>query len=312
MDQDNSKGQDKRNWRERLGIGAQGGKDLPKISDDFRKEAKEVPAPSGRPVATARPAPRPAAPCSRKARTDGTARQSKSYFPVAAPVSPDKLAERLRSQREASTRLAEQRVQVAKQRAEAQFTPAAPICKSCACRSTPATSPSCKAKIHICGRERRTARVASTSTRTPCCTRSATYATSNATCASAIGRHAGPMPFTQRHRCTGTSATCTTLSAANAAATVISPITTSSQCRLIGLLIRIRAMRHSQGMCRSSVAYVPPPADATVAAARICAAIKWATVECSATPIKPGYAPQPQQPGFNAGPRLDTSACTCS
>jgi hypothetical protein len=51
MDQDDTKGQDKRNWRERLGIGAQGNaaapvtngaqasKDLPKISNDFRKDA---------------------------------------------------------------------------------------------------------------------------------------------------------------------------------------------------------------------------------------------------------------------------------
>jgi SPOR domain len=136
MDQDNSKGQDKRNWRERLGIGAQGGKDLPKISDDFRKEPAP-PAASVRPVATARPAPRVAvptvkpAPMAPRATVSVAPRANPTMAPrtnpkaVAAPspVSPDKLAERLRSQREASTKLAEQRVQVAKQRAETQYAP---------------------------------------------------------------------------------------------------------------------------------------------------------------------------------------------
>jgi cell division protein FtsN len=123
MDQDNSKGQDKRNWRERLGIGAQGAKDLPKISDDFRKEpASEAtrPSVSVRPVAGARPAPRVAAPAVKPAPMAPRA-NPKAIAP--APISPDKLAERLRSQREASTKLAEQRVQVAKQRAESQTTP---------------------------------------------------------------------------------------------------------------------------------------------------------------------------------------------
>ncbi len=120
MDQDNSKGQDKRNWRERLGIGAQGGRDLPKISDDFKKE---VPAASPRPVASARPAPRVAAPAVKPAPMAPRANPK----PIAsAPVAPDKLAERLRSQREASTKLAEQRVLVAKQRAEAQPVPPPP------------------------------------------------------------------------------------------------------------------------------------------------------------------------------------------
>ena len=124
MDQDDTKGQDKRNWRERLGIGAQGNaaapvnngaqgsRDLPKISNDFRKE----PAPaSARPVPP-RVAPRPvvAAPAVRPAPMAPRA-NAKVINP---PASPDKLAERLRSQRDASTKLAEQRVQVAKQRAE--------------------------------------------------------------------------------------------------------------------------------------------------------------------------------------------------
>ena len=123
MDQDNSKGQDKRNWRERLGIGAQGAKDLPKISDDFRKEPVSEgarPTATSRPVAGARPAPRAAAPAVKPAPM---APRANPKPPAPASVSPDKLAERLRSQREASTKLAEQRVQVAKQRAEAQTTP---------------------------------------------------------------------------------------------------------------------------------------------------------------------------------------------
>ena len=60
MDQDNTKGQDKRNWRERLGIGAQaqagqtpgqapGQRDLPKMTNDFRKDA---PSPAARPLAS--------------------------------------------------------------------------------------------------------------------------------------------------------------------------------------------------------------------------------------------------------------------
>ena len=54
MDQDSSNGAgaDKRNWRERLGIGA---KELPKLSDEFRDEPQiSAPPPAG----TARPAPR--------------------------------------------------------------------------------------------------------------------------------------------------------------------------------------------------------------------------------------------------------------
>jgi SPOR domain len=113
MDQENTKGQEKRNWRERLGIGAQGGKDLPRISDDFRKDA---PAASGRPIVPARPAPRPAAAAVKPAPMAPRA-NPKAINP--SPVSPDKLAERLRSQREATTRMADQRVQVAKQRADA-------------------------------------------------------------------------------------------------------------------------------------------------------------------------------------------------
>ena len=123
MDQDNTKGQDKRNWRERLGIGAQGNRDLPKISDDFRKEA--APA-APRPAAPVKAAPRaPVAAAPVRPAPMAPRANPKAIVPQ-SPVPSDKLAERLRSQREASTRLAEQRVQVAKQRAEAQAAMPAP------------------------------------------------------------------------------------------------------------------------------------------------------------------------------------------
>ena len=53
MDQDSTNGSapDKRNWRERLGIGA---KELPKLSDEFRDEPQIAAPPPG----TAKPAPR--------------------------------------------------------------------------------------------------------------------------------------------------------------------------------------------------------------------------------------------------------------
>jgi hypothetical protein len=123
MDQDNSKGQDKRNWRERLGIGAQPPKELPKIADGYRKDLPEASSSRATPGA-AKPAPRPTAAAVRPAPMAPRANPK----PI-APVAPDKLAERLRTQREASTRLAEQRVQVAKQRADQPIAapPVAPI-----------------------------------------------------------------------------------------------------------------------------------------------------------------------------------------
>ena len=126
MDQDNTKGQDKRNWRERLGIGAQGNKDLPKISDDFKKEAAPA-APRPLAAGAARPAPRPAASAAPAVKPAPMApRANPKAINPPSPVPPDRLAERLRSQREASTKLAEQRVQVARQRAETQVAAAAP------------------------------------------------------------------------------------------------------------------------------------------------------------------------------------------
>jgi SPOR domain len=136
MDQENTKGQEKRNWRERLGIGAQGGrepggaeqggKELPRISEGFRKEAPAAPQ---RPVSPARPAPR-APVASVKPAPMAPRANPKAINPT--PVSPEKLAERLRNQREATTRMADQRVQAAKQRIEPQAPPpaaAAPAAK---------------------------------------------------------------------------------------------------------------------------------------------------------------------------------------
>ncbi len=104
MDQNSSNGTDKRSWRERLGIGA--GKDMPRIADEFTPAA---PAPA-RPAAV-KPAPMAPRPQVKAAPPRGT--------PAAAPVGAtgEKLAEKLKAQREAQERLAEQRVQAASQRA---------------------------------------------------------------------------------------------------------------------------------------------------------------------------------------------------
>jgi cell division protein FtsN len=103
MDQNSSNGSgaDKRNWRERLGIG---GKDMPKISDEFKAAAPppalKVPQPVTRPA--------PMAP--------------RTTTPKNSP-SPDAeaLADKLRNQRAAAEKLAEQRVSAARERADAKF-----------------------------------------------------------------------------------------------------------------------------------------------------------------------------------------------
>lgn len=99
MDQNSDNGTDKRSWRERLGIGA--GKDMPRIADEF------VPA---APAAKAAVRPAPMAP-----RPGVKAAPPRA---AAAAPAPEKLAEKLKSQRDAQERLAEQRVQAARQRAE--------------------------------------------------------------------------------------------------------------------------------------------------------------------------------------------------
>jgi cell division protein FtsN len=130
MDQDSTKGTDKRNWRERLGIGtgsATGAsKELPKISDTYS------PAPAAETRAT--PAPRapvaPRAPAAAKPAVKPAPMAPRATPRAPAAAEPEKLAEKLRSQREASAKLAEQRVQVARQRAEATITPTPPAAKT--------------------------------------------------------------------------------------------------------------------------------------------------------------------------------------
>jgi hypothetical protein len=111
MDQNSTNGTDKRNWRERLGIGT---KEMPRISEEFNPApaAPKASAPSVKPAPmaprvapkpTIAPQPRPAAVAARPA----------------APMDTDALASKLKMQRDAAEKLAEQRVQAARQRAEA-------------------------------------------------------------------------------------------------------------------------------------------------------------------------------------------------
>ncbi len=105
MDQNSSNGSgaDKRNWRERLGIG---GKDMPKISDEFKTAAPPPELKVPQPVAK----PAPMAP-----------RATASKIPAAPNA--EALADKLRSQREAAEKLAEQRVSAVRERAEAKSVP---------------------------------------------------------------------------------------------------------------------------------------------------------------------------------------------
>ena len=143
MDQDTPKGPDKRNWRERLGIGTAlpagtPGKDLPRIGGDYRKVTPAAIAPrTPAPIAPRAPAPRalppkvdvkvapavkPAPMAPRPAATKPPLVRSNT-----PAISPEKLAERLRAQRDASEKFAEQRIQVAKQRAEQAQQPVVPV-----------------------------------------------------------------------------------------------------------------------------------------------------------------------------------------
>ena len=136
MDQNSGNTTDKRNWRERLGIGKTAAPaDLPKLSDDFKAATPPpvapkpaTPSPAARPgmakpaphapIKAAPMAPRPAArPAAAPAPSTGATQPA---VPRAAAVAPDALATKLKDQREAAERLAVQRVQAAKQRAEAQ------------------------------------------------------------------------------------------------------------------------------------------------------------------------------------------------
>lgn len=134
MDQQSGDTADKRNWRERLGIGKNANtSELPKLSDEFKGEggvdtaqrvAAPRPAAAHAPVKAAPMAPRApragSAPGGApRAATPAPARGASPAAPRAAPVAPDALASKLRDQREAAERLAQQRIQAAKARAEA-------------------------------------------------------------------------------------------------------------------------------------------------------------------------------------------------
>ena len=125
MDQNSSNDTDKRNWRERLGIGS---KELPRISGEFTKSPETIPEEATQ-VRPAQPVAKPAPMAPRmpmKAAAAPAARPQQQVMPQGGPPqAPDALAEKLRSQRAAAERLAEQRVTAAKQRAEsAPSTPA--------------------------------------------------------------------------------------------------------------------------------------------------------------------------------------------
>ncbi|MEP7174609.1 MAG: SPOR domain-containing protein [Aestuariivirga sp.] len=125
MDQNSTNDTDKRNWRERLGIG---GKDLPRISGEFSKAPEAVTtdvAPVRPAQSVAKPAPMAPRLPMKAGAAPAAARPQQQVMPQgAAPQAPDALAEKLRSQRAAAERLAEQRVTAAKQRADS--TPSAP------------------------------------------------------------------------------------------------------------------------------------------------------------------------------------------
>ena len=121
MDQNSSNGSvtEKRNWRERLGIGT---KDMPKIADEFRAER---PAPSlGTPgVKAPKPIAKPAPMAPRNVAPKVVPPPPKSATRPVQDSPQSVLAERLRAQREAAEKLAAQRVTAARERAESRNSP---------------------------------------------------------------------------------------------------------------------------------------------------------------------------------------------
>lgn len=107
MDQNSTNGTDKRNWRERLGIGS---KEMPRISEEFQ------PAPAVPRAATVKPAPMAPRAAPRPVAATPVSRPLTQSSPS---LDQEALASKLKSQRDAAERLAEQRVQAARQRAEA-------------------------------------------------------------------------------------------------------------------------------------------------------------------------------------------------
>jgi hypothetical protein len=125
MDQNSSNDTEKRNWRERLGIG---GKELPRISGEFSRAPETIPFEEKAEVKLAQPVAKPAPMAPRMPMKAPVARpQQQMPPPGAPPQAPDVLAEKLRAQRAAAEKLAEQRVAAAKQRAETAPVEAATI-----------------------------------------------------------------------------------------------------------------------------------------------------------------------------------------
>ncbi|MFT3986666.1 SPOR domain-containing protein [Aestuariivirga sp.] len=129
MDQNstNGTGSDKRNWRDRLGIGT---RDMPKISDEFKQDTPAAkPAPRA-PQPVTKPAPMaPRVPSSKSPAQPTVSRSSRAEAPEQRRVEPtisDPLAERLKAQRAAAERLAEQRVSAARERAESRIAATTP------------------------------------------------------------------------------------------------------------------------------------------------------------------------------------------
>ena len=134
MDNNSTNDTDKRNWRERLGVGS---KVMPRISEEFTKpvEATLATPRTGQPVSVAKPAPmaprvavKPAPQVARP-QQQMPAQNAKPMQP-SSPQSPEVLAEKLRSQRAAAEKLAEQRVLAARDRAEngkPSATPSSPV-----------------------------------------------------------------------------------------------------------------------------------------------------------------------------------------
>ena len=128
MDQNSTGGSDKRNWRERLGIGTKEhpiiANEMPKVAAEF-KPAVEPPAPAlpKAVMPAVRPAPMAPRPAAKVVPAPGSARPAAAPAPRPLAVAPDALANKLKSQRDAAEKLAEQRVAAAKQRAEAALPP---------------------------------------------------------------------------------------------------------------------------------------------------------------------------------------------
>ena len=105
MNEDSTDGNDKRNWRERLGIGAKDG--LPRVGENIKEPASARPVPS-----SVKPA--PMAPRTAPRANPVAPAPAASPRPSAGP--PEALASKLKAQREAAEKLAEQRVNAARQR----------------------------------------------------------------------------------------------------------------------------------------------------------------------------------------------------